>query len=222
MPTNVQIEPSWKELLIDEFKKPYFTTLVAFVKESYQRTTVYPAANHIFNAFNLCPLSEVRVVILGQDPYHGAGQAHGLSFSVPDGVRLPPSLLNIFKEINDDLGIPIPTSGNLTRWATQGVLLLNATLTVEARTPGSHQHKGWEQFTDRVIQTISESKRHIVFMLWGAYAGKKEGLIDPMHHLILTSPHPSPFSAHRGFLGNRHFSQANEYLRTQGKKEISW
>lgn len=219
---DVTIEKSWKERLQHEFEQPYFETLVDFVKDEYANEKVFPPASLIFNAFDQCPFDEVKVVIIGQDPYHNIGQANGLSFSVNDGVRIPPSLLNIYKEINDDLGKPIPETGNLTHWSKQGVLLLNATLTVRAHTPGSHQGKGWEQFTDAVIDTVSSECSGLVFMLWGNYAQQKGKKIDANKHLVLKSPHPSPFSAHRGFFGNRHFSQANDYLLAQGKKPIEW
>nr|WP_319399625.1 uracil-DNA glycosylase [uncultured Carboxylicivirga sp.] len=219
---DVKIEASWKELLNDEFEKDYFKNLTDFVRSEYQSQTIFPPAAKIFNAFDLCPVESTRVVILGQDPYHGPGQAHGLCFSVNDGVKIPPSLVNIYKEINADLGKSIPTSGNLERWAKQGVLLLNATLTVRAHQAGSHQKKGWEQFTDSVIKTIAEERENVVFLLWGAYAIKKSALIDKSKHLILTSPHPSPLSAHRGFLGNKHFSKANEYLAAKGLNPIEW
>ena len=222
MAIEVNIEPSWKTALAQEFEKPYFALLVDFVKKAYRAQRIYPPAKAIFNAFSLCPLDRVRVVILGQDPYHGPGQAHGLCFSVPDNVPMPPSLVNIFKEIKDDLGTPFPKSGNLTRWAEQGVLLLNATLTVAASQPGSHQNQGWETFTDAVIRTISQQKEHVVFMLWGAYAGRKQALIDPIRHLILTSAHPSPFSVYRGFFGNKHFSKANSYLQAHTQNPIVW
>lgn len=219
---DVKIEESWKSQLKDEFEKPYFKVLTHFVKDEYNSKTIYPPSKLIFNAFNITPFNEVKVVIVGQDPYHQPGQAHGLCFSVNDGVKIPPSLVNIYKEINCDLGISVPTSGNLERWAKQGVLLLNATLTVRAGQAGSHQGKGWEQFTDRVIDLISMYQNDIVFMLWGAYAQKKGATIDQKRHLILKSPHPSPLSAHRGFFGNNHFSRANEYLITKGKSPIDW
>lgn len=222
MAVDVHIEPSWKALLANEFQKPYFASLVDFVKKAYQSQRVYPPSKAIFNAFSLCSFDDVRVVILGQDPYHGPGQAHGLCFSVPDNIRMPPSLVNIFKEIKEDVGTPFPTHGNLTRWAQQGVLLLNATLTVTAHQAGSHQNQGWETFTDAVIQAISQNKDHVVFMLWGAYAGRKQALIDPNRHLILTSAHPSPFSVYRGFSGNKHFSKANSYLQAHLKEPIVW
>lgn len=219
---DVKIEKSWKERLQHEFEQPYFETLTKFVKDEYANQKIFPPASLIFNAFNKCPFDEVKVVIIGQDPYHNIGQANGLSFSVNDGVRIPPSLLNIYKEINDDLGKPLPKSGNLAHWSRQGVLLLNATLTVRAHTPGSHQGKGWEQFTDAVIDTLSRECSELVFMLWGNYAQQKGNNIDANKHLVLKSPHPSPFSAHRGFFGNRHFSIANEYLLLKDKKPIKW
>ena len=220
---NVQIEEGWKKALAPEFEKDYFVRLTDFVRQEYQQTTVYPPGRLIFNAFNLCPFDKVKVVIIGQDPYHGPGQAHGLCFSVNDGVAFPPSLQNIFKEIHDDLGMPIPTSGNLTRWAEQGVLLLNATLTVRAHQAGSHQNKGWETFTDAVIKIISEKKENLVFFLWGSYAQRKGAFIDTQRHLVLKSVHPSPLSANRGgWFGNHQFSQANAYLKSHGLKEIEW
>ncbi|WP_243347719.1 uracil-DNA glycosylase [Parabacteroides sp. FAFU027] len=219
---SVKIEPSWNEHLKDEFEKPYFTNLTNFVRQEYASTTVYPPGSQIFNAFDNCPFDDVEVVILGQDPYHEPRQAHGLCFSVQDGVPFPPSLLNIFKEIHADLGKPMPTSGDLSRWARQGVLLLNATLTVRAHQAGSHQNKGWETFTDAVIHRLAEQRDGLVFILWGAYAQKKGAFINPQKHLVLKSPHPSPLSAHRGFFGNHHFSLANDYLRKQGKREIDW
>ena len=219
---NVKIEAGWKSLLQEEFDKPYFEELTAFVRDEYGKHTIFPPATKIFNAFDLCPLNETRVVILGQDPYHDINQAHGLCFSVNDGIKLPPSLVNIYKEIQSDCGITPPSSGNLERWAKQGVLLLNATLTVRAHQAGSHQKKGWEEFTDSVIQLLAKEKENVVFLLWGAYAGKKSTFIDPQKHYILKSPHPSPLSAHRGFLGNKHFSKANDFLRSKGLKEIVW
>ena len=219
---DIRIEASWKERLNEEFEKPYFASLISFVKSEYSRYTVYPPGKYIFNAFDRCPFDQVKVVLLGQDPYHEPGQAHGLCFSVPDSVEFPPSLQNIFKEINDDLIIPIPKSGNLERWAEQGVFLLNATLTVRAHQAGSHQNKGWETFTDKVIHSLAESKDHLVFLLWGSYAQRKGEFIDANRHLILKSPHPSPLSAHRGFFGNHHFSKANEYLKLHGKEPIRW
>lgn len=219
---EVKIAPSWKTHLSGEFEKPYFNQLIEFVKGEYQTQTVYPPGKEIFRAFDSCDLEQVKVVILGQDPYHGVGQANGLCFSVRDGVRMPPSLVNIFKEIHADLGKPMPASGDLGRWAEQGVLLLNATLTVRSSTPGSHQNKGWEIFTDAVIKTISDERTNIVFLLWGAYAQKKGEIIDRNKHLVLMSPHPSPFSADRGFFGCKHFSKANAYLKSKGLKEIEW
>ncbi|MEM9336332.1 MAG: uracil-DNA glycosylase [Patescibacteria group bacterium] len=219
---NVTIEPSWKAVLKTEFEKDYFKSLTKTIREKYLSTTVYPPPQLIFNAFAHCPFTKVKVVILGQDPYHGPGQAIGLSFSVPDGVRPPPSLKNIYKEIDADLGIGIPASGNLERWAEQGVLLLNATLSVEQSKPGSHQGLGWEQFTDAVIQTISEQKEHVVFMLWGRYAQEKGKTIDRTKHLVLEAPHPSPFSAHSGFFGCKHFSKTNEYLSKHNLLSIDW
>ncbi|MCI0750800.1 MAG: uracil-DNA glycosylase [Flammeovirgaceae bacterium] len=219
---DVKIAPSWKNHLKDEFDKPYFKTLADFVKAEYQAQTVYPPGKEIFNAFNYCDFDKVRVVIIGQDPYHGAGQANGLCFSVHPQIKMPPSLVNIFKEIQQDLGKPIPPHGDLSRWATQGVLLLNATLTVRASSPGSHQNKGWENFTDAVIKQISDLKENVVFLLWGAYAQKKGEIIDRSKHLVLMSAHPSPFSADRGFFGNQHFSKTNDYLKSKGLKEIDW
>lgn len=219
---NVNIEESWKEHLQDEFEKDYFKNLVEFVKQEYRTTQIFPPGKLIFNAFNLCPFDKVKVVIIGQDPYHGPGQAHGLCFSVNDGIQPPPSLVNIFKEINSDLGKPIPQSGNLTRWAEQGVLLLNATLTVRAHQAGSHQRRGWEEFTDAVIRKLAEEKSNLVFILWGSYAQKKGAFIDRNKHLVLTSVHPSPLSAYNGFFGNHHFSLANDYLVKNGKTAIDW
>lgn len=219
---EVKIEKSWKEVLQTEFDKPYFENLVRFVKQEYASHTIFPPAGQIFNAFNTCPFNNVKVVILGQDPYHGPRQAHGLCFSVNDGIQFPPSLQNIFKEINSDLGIPMPKSGNLTRWAEQGVLLLNATLTVRASQAGSHQGRGWEEFTDAVIKIISEKAENVVFILWGSYAIKKKALIDASKHYILTAPHPSPLSSYRGFFGCKHFSQTNTYLASKGKTPIEW
>ena len=219
---QVKIEKSWQEVLQVEFDKPYFESLVSFVKQEYASNTIFPPAGQIFNAFNTCPFNNVKVVILGQDPYHGPGQAHGLSFSVNDGIQFPPSLQNIFKEITSDLGIPAPKTGNLTRWAGQGVLLLNATLTVRASQAGSHQGRGWEEFTDAVIKTISEKAENVVFILWGTYAIKKKSLINVSKHCILTAPHPSPLSSYRGFFGCKHFSQTNTYLTSKGKTPIEW
>ncbi len=219
---NVRIEPSWQQRLQPEFDKPYFENLTAFVRNEYATKTVYPPGSQIFAAFDACPFDRVKVVILGQDPYHEPNQAHGLCFSVNDHVPFPPSLQNIFKEIESDLGIPVPQSGNLTRWARQGVLLLNATLTVEAHRAGSHQGKGWETFTDAVIHKLAEEREHLVFILWGAYAQRKGEFIDRNRHLVLQSPHPSPLSAHRGFFGNHHFSQTNQYLVAHGIEPIQW
>ena len=219
---EVKIEPSWHEVLKDEFEKPYFSLLTSFVRREYQTQTIYPPAKLIFNAFNICPFDKVKVVIIGQDPYHGYGQAHGLCFSVNDGVQFPPSLINIFKEIERDLGIPFPASGNLERWAKQGVFLLNATLTVRAGMAGSHQNKGWEEFTDSVIKELSDKREHLVFMLWESYAQKKGSVIDTKKHLVLKAVHPSPLSAYRGFIGCGHFRQANDYLRQKGIEEIKW
>lgn len=219
---NVAIEESWKEKLTDEFEKDYFRKLVNFVKEEYSTRTIYPPGPFIFSAFDSCPFNNVKVVILGQDPYHEPGQAHGLCFSVQDGTPYPPSLINIFKEIESDLGTAVPRSGELTRWAKQGVLLLNATLTVRAHQAGSHQNKGWEEFTDAVIHRLAEGNEHIVFILWGSYAQKKGAFIDTNKHLVLKSAHPSPLSAYRGFFGNKHFSKANQYLVKYGKEPIQW
>jgi len=217
-----KIEDSWKYALEDEFEADYFKKLVAFVKEETKRHTIYPAGKNIFTAFNHTPLPSVRVVLLGQDPYHGPGQAHGLCFSVPDGIPFPPSLKNIFKELHQDLGVSIPPTGNLTRWADQGVMLLNATLTVRAHEAGSHQGKGWEQFTDQVIRTISDLRAGVVFLLWGRYAQNKASLIDTNKHFILKAPHPSPLSAHRGFFGCKHFSKTNEIFLENGMMPVEW
>ncbi|WP_315050663.1 uracil-DNA glycosylase [Capnocytophaga leadbetteri] len=220
---KISIHQSWKEVLQEEFSKPYFEQLVLFVKREYSENICYPKGQQIFSAFNHCPLPEVKVVIIGQDPYHGEGQANGLCFSVHDGIPHPPSLVNIFRELNTDLGVPYPLSGNLERWASQGVLLLNATLTVRANSAGSHQKQGWETFTDAVIKAVSAHCNHVVFMLWGGYAKEKAKLIDPAKHCILTAGHPSPLSANRGYwFGNKHFSQANAYLKANGKNEIIW
>jgi uracil-DNA glycosylase len=219
---NVKIEESWQNVLQEEFEKPYFKNLVSFVKDEYTSQKVYPPGNQIFNAFEKCPFDAVKVVILGQDPYHGPNQANGLAFSVKDGIRIPPSLLNIFKEIKNDLGKDLPPTGNLERWAEQGVLLLNATLTVRAADAGSHQKKGWEDFTDAVVQKVNDLKEGVVFMLWGAYAQKKGAFIDERKHLVLKAAHPSPFAADRGFFGTHHFSKTNEYLKAQGKEPIDW
>lgn len=224
MPTpNVQIEPSWKAALEPEFSKPYFKTLIDFIKqEKEEGKTVYPPGSLIFNAYNLTPLDEVKVVILGQDPYHNPGQAMGLSFSVPKGVTPPPSLRNIYKEIEDSLDIDRPQHGDLTKWAEQGVFLLNSMLTVERNQPGSHKRSGWQYFTDASIKAVNDKTEHSVFMLWGAFARKKAELIDSNRHLVLESTHPSPFSADKGFFGNHHFKQANEYLKSHGKQPIDW
>ncbi len=219
---EVRIEPTWGAQLAPEFEKPYFVQLAEFVRQEYRTQQIFPPAKLIFNAFDLCPFDRVKVVIIGQDPYHGIGQAHGLSFSVNEGVEIPPSLRNIYKEIRDDLGIePLP-HGNLERWARQGVLLLNATLTVRANMAGSHQKHGWEQFTDCAIRTLATQREHIVFMLWGNYAQQKAQFIDPAKHLILRSVHPSPLSASRGWFGCKHFSQANNYLTQNGLEPIDW
>jgi uracil-DNA glycosylase len=219
---DVKIETSWKSKLMPEFEKEYFIRLSEFIKDEYQSKTIYPPGSFIFNAFNLCSFQKVKAVIIGQDPYHGPGQAHGLCFSVREGTGFPPSLINIFKEIESDLGIKRPQNGNLERWAAQGVLLLNATLTVRAHQAGSHQKRGWEQFTDSVISILNEEKENIVFFLWGAYAQKKGESIDRSKHLVLESVHPSPLSASRGFFGNKHFSTCNEYLRSHGIEQINW
>lgn len=219
---NVKIEKTWKEQIGGEFDKPYFATLTDFVRAEYARGACYPPGRLIFNAFNLCPFDKVKVVIIGQDPYHEPGQAHGLCFSVNDGVSFPPSLVNIFKEIHSDLGTPLPSTGNLTRWAVQGVLLLNATLTVRAHQAGSHQKRGWETFTDTVISTLSARRDNVAFILWGSYAQSKARMIDSSRHLVLRSVHPSPLSAHRGFFGNHHFSLANDYLTRHGASPIQW
>lgn len=219
---EVKIESSWKSRLATEFEKPYFDELVHFVKKEYSTQKVYPKGNEIFNAFEKTPFDNVKVVILGQDPYHEPGQAHGLCFSVNDGIPLPPSLQNIYKELNDDLNIKTPSSGNLERWAEQGVLLLNATLTVRAHRAGSHQQKGWEEFTDAVIHKIAEEKEHVVFILWGSYAQKKGSFIDPSKHLVIKSPHPSPLSSYRGFFGSKPFSKTNQYLQQTGQIPINW
>ena len=219
---NVKIEPGWHEMLQSEFDKPYFAGLVSFVKDEYQKNTVYPPGNQIFRAFDLCPIDQVKVVIIGQDPYHGPGQANGLCFSVSEQIKMPPSLVNIFKEIKTDLGKEFPPNGSLERWANQGVLLLNATLTVRAREAGSHQNKGWEDFTDAVIRKLTEQKSDIVYILWGAYAQRKGEVIPTDRNLVIKSPHPSPFSADRGFFGSKPFSKTNEYLVSKGKKPINW
>lgn len=219
---DVRMENSWKEQLIDEFGKEYFTKLAEFVKKSYTEKTCYPSPKFIFRAFEMCPFDKVKVVILGQDPYHGPGQANGLCFSVNDGITLPPSLVNIYKEIESDTGARPQTSGNLDRWAKQGVLLLNATLSVEAARAGSHQHKGWEIFTDRVIDMLSEKKDHLVFILWGRYAQEKGARIDTSKHLVIKSAHPSPLSAYNGFFGSRPFSSTNTYLQLHNDSPIDW
>jgi len=219
---EVRIEESWKKVLENEFNKDYFKTLTEFVRNEYNKRQIFPPPSKIFNAFDLCPFNDTKVIILGQDPYHDVNQANGLCFSVNDEIKQPPSLVNIFKEIENDLGVPAPQSGNLERWAKQGVLLLNATLTVRAHQAGSHQNMGWETFTNSVIKILANQREHIVFLLWGAYAIQKSSFIDYRKHLVLTSPHPSPLSAHRGFFGNKHFSKANEYLKSKGIKEISW
>jgi uracil-DNA glycosylase len=220
---NVNIAESWKNRLQNEFEKPYFVDLVNFVKQEYNIQKIYPPGKLIFNAFDKCSFDDCKVVILGQDPYHNVGQANGLSFSVNDGVPSPPSLQNIFKEIRDDLGIPFPQTGNLERWANQGVLLLNATLTVRAGQAGSHQNKGWETFTDAIIQKISDEKEGVVFMLWGKYAQNKGSKINISKHFVLKAAHPSPMAANfGGWFGSKHFSQANNYLRGKGKEEIEW
>ena len=219
---DVRIEDSWKARLQDEFDKPYFAALTQFVRNEYAAGTVYPPGREMFAAFDACPFDDVRVVILGQDPYHEPGQAHGLCFSVNDGVQFPPSLVNIFKEIESDLGRPMPSSGNLMRWAKQGVLLLNATLTVRAHQAGSHQNKGWEEFTDIVIKRLSEREKPVIFILWGNNAKKKLSLIDRRRHYALMSAHPSPLSASRGFFGCNHFAEANRILKENGEEPIDW
>ena len=219
---QVRINKDWQTLLQAEFDKPYFADLVSFVHSEYATHRIYPPGKLIFNAFDACPPGKLKVVILGQDPYHGEGQAHGLCFSVNDGVPLPPSLVNIYKEISEEYGKPAPASGNLLRWANQGVLLLNATLTVRANIAGSHQGRGWETFTDAVIKSISDNKENVVFLLWGAYAGRKAELIDTAKHCVLKSAHPSPLSAYKGFFGNGHFRKANDYLVSTGQTPIDW
>ena len=219
---DIFLENEWQDFLHEEFDKPYFRRLMDFVKQEYENFEVFPPAHLVYHAFNLCSLSNTRVVILGQDPYHDVTQAHGLCFSVQDGVKQPPSLVNIFKELTSDLGVQSPASGDLERWARQGVLLLNATLTVRAHQAGSHQKQGWEEFTDSVIHRLSAAKENLVFVLWGAYAQKKISLIDTSKHLVLCSAHPSPLSAYRGFFGNGHFSKINEYLLAQGMQPINW
>ncbi|MDR0995653.1 MAG: uracil-DNA glycosylase [Tannerella sp.] len=219
---DVRIEAGWKARLSKEFDEDYFKTLTDFVREEYRHTTIYPPASQIFRAFDLCPFDKVKVVILGQDPYHEPGQAQGLCFSVREGVPYPPSLVNIFKEISDDFGRPAPPHGDLSGWAEQGVLLLNATLTVRAHQAGSHQGHGWEAFTDAAVACLAKEKKHVVYMLWGAYAQRKGAIVDPHCNLVLKSPHPSPLSAHRGFFGNHHFRQANDYLMACGEEPIDW
>lgn len=219
---DVKIEHSWKRRLASEFEQPYFIELTNFIRQEYSTRQIFPPGRMIFHAFDQSPFDQTKVVILGQDPYHGSGQAHGLCFSVPEGVDQPPSLQNIFKEIQQDLGVPAPSSGNLDRWARQGVLLLNATLTVQANRAGSHQNKGWEQFTDSVIRLLAEEKEHLVFILWGSFAQKKGEFINRNRHLVLTSPHPSPLSSYRGFFGNKHFSKTNAYLLQHGIDQILW
>ena len=220
---NVKIEASWKKQLDKEFNKPYFTELVQFVKSEYQSHSCYPPGNQIFNAFNQCSFDNVKVVVIGQDPYHGKGQAHGLCFSVNNGIAHPPSLINIFKELEQDINKPYPESGSLLHWANQGVLLLNATLTVRENQAGSHQNKGWEQFTDMVIKSVSDKKENVIFLLWGSFAKQKQKLIDKEKHFVLTSGHPSPLSANRGYwFGNRHFSKTNSLLEQVGQQPISW
>ncbi len=219
---SIKIEESWNKALAPEFEKPYFQSLIAFVKKEAAEHTIYPPGKLIFSAFDHCPFGASKVVIIGQDPYHGAGQANGLCFSVSDGMPNPPSLKNIFKEIKEDLGKDIPSTGDLARWAAQGALMLNATLTVRANEAGSHQKKGWEEFTDAAIQQLSDKKQNLVFLLWGAYAQKKGAIIDETKHLILKAAHPSPFSAYNGFFGCAHFSKANEYLKLHGKPTINW
>ena len=219
---EVKIEESWKRRLSNEFEEPYFQELTDFVRQEYTTKQIFPPGKLIFHAFEQSPFDKTKVVILGQDPYHGPGQAHGLCFSVPEGIDLPPSLQNIFKEISQDLRLPAPSNGNLDRWAAQGVLLLNATLTVQANRAGSHQNKGWEIFTDRVIRILAEEKEHLVFILWGSFAQKKGEFIDRSRHLVLSSPHPSPLSSYRGFFGNKHFSKTNQYLERHGIKPIQW
>lgn len=220
---NVNIEASWKDVLKDEFEQPYFKKLSAFVKHEYSTSTCFPKRNEIFSAFNHCSFDDVKVVIIGQDPYHGVNQANGLCFSVHDGIRHPPSLINIFKELSTDINKPYQKSGDLTMWAEQGVLLLNATLTVRSGEAGSHQKQGWEKFTDAVIEQVSKNKEHIVFLLWGGFAKKKGKNIDQNKHKVFTSGHPSPLSANRGYwFGNKHYSQVNKYLKTHDIQEILW
>lgn len=219
---DVKIAPDWKTLLEEEFSKPYFEELTRFVKEEYATRRIYPRGSNIFRAFDKCPLDKLKVVIIGQDPYHGPGQAHGLCFSVDEGVPHPPSLQNIFKEVASDIGTPIPSSGNLDRWAEQGVLLLNSVLTVREHEAASHAGKGWEQFTDAVVRKIAQEKQGVVYLLWGSYAQRKGAMVDPQRNCILKAVHPSPLSAYRGFLGCKHFSQANDYLISTGQTPINW
>lgn len=219
---NVRIEPSWHKALESEWDKAYFARLASFVRNEYATKQIFPPARNIFAAFDACPFDEVKVVILGQDPYHDVGQANGLAFSVAPGVAIPRSLVNIFKEVSDDIGVPMPANGDLSRWARQGVLLLNSSLTVEAHRPASHKDCGWAEFTDRVIHRLADSRDNLVFILWGAHAARKGEFIDRSRHLVLTSPHPSPLSASRGFFGNHHFSRANDYLSAHGRKPIDW
>lgn len=219
---DVKIEESWKKHIGAEFDKSYFVQLTNFVRKEYQTYTIYPPGKLIFNAFNLCPFDKVKVVIIGQDPYHEPGQAQGLCFSVNKGIPFPPSLVNIFKEIKNDLGKEMPQDGDLTRWTKQGVLLLNATLTVRAHQAGSHQNKGWEEFTDAAIKALNEEREHLVFILWGGYARRKGAIIDRSRHLVLESAHPSPLSAYHGFFGNKHFSRTNDYLTEHGETPIDW
>lgn len=219
---DVRIENSWKDKMREEFDKPYFKALTDFVRNEYRTKQIFPPGAKIFAAFDACPFDKVKVVILGQDPYHDVGQANGLCFSVADNVPMPPSLINIFREIKDDLGTDLPKTGNLNHWAQQGVLLLNSTLTVEAHKPGSHQGRGWEEFTDEAILRLNADRDGLVFMLWGSYAIRKGAFIDKSRHLVLTAPHPSPLSAYRGFFGCRHFSKANAWLKEHGQAEIQW
>ncbi len=222
MKNDVRIDDSWKKILSDYFETSEWENLSKYIKEEYKKQRIYPNPKYIFNAFDLCPFDNVKVVIIGQDPYHGKGQSHGLCFSVPKDFSIPPSLKNIYKEIHDDIGVNVPTSGNLEHWAKQGVLLLNAVLTVRAGQPGSHQNKGWEIFTDEVIKKINDKKENIVFMLWGNYAKEKGKYIDREKHLVLEAAHPSPYSAYSGFFGCKHFSKANEYLKKHNLSEIKW
>lgn len=219
---DVRIAEDWKEILFEEFSKPYFEELVSFVKQEYASGEIFPAGRNIFRAFDKCPFDKLKVVIIGQDPYHGEGQANGLCFSVNEGTPFPPSLKNIFKEVSDDIGTPIPTSGELDRWAEQGVLLLNSVLTVRAHNAASHAGRGWERFTDAVVKAIAERKQGVVYMLWGSYAQRKGSIADSRQNLILHAVHPSPLSAYRGFFGCKHFSQANHYLISIGKEPIVW